>query len=78
VRALLQETIELDQGPIKATKLEIEYAGSRSHAWIDAQGQLLRQETPIGWTLEKCRPDQVFEDEENATQNKGPSRHDFS
>jgi hypothetical protein len=66
VRAILRETIELDEGPVEATKLEIEYAGSRSHAWVDKQGQLLRQETPMGWTLEKCRPDQMFEDDENA------------
>ncbi len=67
VRALLRETIELDEGPVESTKLEIEYAGSRTHAWIDAQGQILRQETPIGWTLEKCRADQVFEEEEDAS-----------
>jgi hypothetical protein len=67
VRALLRETITLDEGPVQATKLEIEYMGGRSHAWVDDEGQLLRQETPIGWTLEKCHPDQVFEEEEDAT-----------
>ncbi len=70
VRALLRETIELDDGPVEATKLEIEYAGSRSHAWVDQQGQLLRQKTPIGWTLEKCRPDQMFEEEETTKDTK--------
>jgi hypothetical protein len=63
VRAMARETITLDEGPIEATRLEIEYMGSRSRAWIDDTGQLLRQETPMGWTLEKCRPDQMFEEE---------------
>ncbi len=67
VRALLRETITLDEGPVSATKLEIEYMGSRSQAWIDDQGRLLRQETPFGWTLEKCHPNRVFEEEDMAT-----------
>lgn len=63
VRALQSETIVLDEGPVPTTRLQIEYAGSRTRAWIDAQGRLLRQETPVGWTLEKCGPDQLFENE---------------
>ncbi|MBL7077117.1 MAG: hypothetical protein ISS31_06580 [Kiritimatiellae bacterium] len=78
VRALLKETIELDEGPVMATKLEIEYMGSRSHAWVDDQGQLLRQETPVGWTLEKCRPDQMFEEEDVTTENTESTKHDLS
>jgi hypothetical protein len=65
VRAMAHETITLDEGPVEATRLEIEYMGSRSRAWIDEAGQLLRQETPMGWTLEKCRPDQMFEEDDS-------------
>jgi len=64
VRAVAAESIETDEGPILATRLEIEYMGGSSKAWINAEGEFLRQETPMGWTLERCRSDQMFEDDE--------------
>jgi hypothetical protein len=64
IRAMARETILLDGEPVDATRLEIEYMGSRSRAWVDAAGHLLRQETPMGWTLEKSRADRMFEVDE--------------
>lgn len=56
VQALRREKLKLKDKEYDATVLSTEFQGRDLLSWIDAQGQLLRQETPIGWTLEACEP----------------------
>lgn len=39
---------------VRALRLEVTQQSDRINAWIDPQGQMLRQETPFGLTLEAC------------------------
>lgn len=49
------ETITLSGGRrVEALRLEVTQQSDRIHAWVDKQGQMLRQETPFGLTLETC------------------------
>lgn len=61
IRSIERETIVLAGKPVEATRLAIEYGGTTSDAWIDAEGHLLRQHTPLGWTLERTTAEEVFE-----------------
>lgn len=60
VRALRRQPIELGGRAYDATLLRTEYRGIEALSWIDEEGALLRQETPFGWTLEKCTLDEAF------------------
>ena len=60
VRALRTESIRLGDREADTTVLSIDLQGMRIHSWIDADGQLLRQETPFGWTLEACSADEAL------------------
>lgn len=54
VTALRKETIRVNDADHEATVLSVDYQGMKTLSWIDAQGKVLRQETPLGWTLEAC------------------------
>jgi len=60
VRALRKEPLEIGGTNYLATVLEIDYRGAAIKAWL-ADGQMLRQETPYGWTLERCSAEEAFE-----------------
>jgi hypothetical protein len=55
------DTIRLDGEPVKAQRVSVTYGGTDFSAWIDRDGNLLRQETPFGWTLERADADTIFE-----------------
>ncbi len=61
VKALRQETIQLAGTSHWATVIASDYHGAQIHTWLDASGQMLRQETPFGWSLERCTIDEAFE-----------------
>ena len=49
------ETITLSGGRrVEALRLEVTQQSGPINAWVDHQGQMLRQETPFGLTLETC------------------------
>lgn len=52
VSALREETITIGETPYRATLLEAVVHGMTIQSWVDAEGRLLRQETPMGWTME--------------------------
>ena len=54
VRALRRETLMIEGEDRDATVLSVGYGGMDMLTWIGPEGQLLRQETPLGWTLESC------------------------
>lgn len=61
VRAIGHETILLGAAETNALRLEIEMLGAMFRAWVDADGRLLRQETPMGWTLEACTAEEAVQ-----------------
>lgn len=40
--------------------LETEYQGMKFQTWMDRDGQLLKQDTPFGWVLERCTADEAL------------------
>lgn len=61
VRAVRHEPIELGEATTNALRLDIEMRGALFRAWVDADGRLLRQETPMGWVLEACTAEQAVQ-----------------
>ncbi len=54
VRALREEPFTRDGKDEPAVLLETDYQGMKVHSWVARDGTLLRQETPLGWTIEAC------------------------
>lgn len=59
IRARRNETITIDGVPYESTVLTTDYRGSTMTSWVDQDGILLRQETPFGWTLVRCAPEEA-------------------
>lgn len=60
IEALRKETLVVADREHSVTVLSSEYAGMRIMSWIDDNGVVLRQETPFGWTMEKCTPEEAI------------------
>lgn len=54
IRALRREPFLFDGEEFEATVLEVGYLNMKSLTWMDAEGRILREETPFGWILERC------------------------
>ncbi|MEI6563745.1 MAG: hypothetical protein WCO42_05490 [bacterium] len=54
LRALRRESIRQGHDTIEATVLSAQMDGMETLSWIDADGDMLKQETPFGWTIERC------------------------
>lgn len=61
VRALRTEAVMRGEEEVEVTVLQTEYQGMQVLTWMGADGQLIRQETPFGWTLESCTPEEAME-----------------
>lgn len=59
--ALREERITVGERTYNATVLSSDYHGGKALSWIDESGIILRQETPFGWTMEKCTMEEAFE-----------------
>ncbi|MBI3946922.1 MAG: transglutaminase domain-containing protein [Armatimonadetes bacterium] len=46
-----EESIEGDKGPLRALRCEMTYRGFRTIAWVTPEGETLREESPMGWTM---------------------------
>jgi len=60
IKALRRETVQAAGRDYEATALAVEYQNVTFRSWIGADGQMVRQETPMGWTLERCTIDEAF------------------
>ncbi|MBN1676604.1 MAG: transglutaminase family protein [Kiritimatiellae bacterium] len=60
VRALREESLQLAGRQRPTTLLSMTYEGVEVLSWIDAEGQILRQEAPAGWLLEACAPEEAL------------------
>ena len=59
------EIITLNSGRrVTALRLEVTQQSGPINAWVDQQGQMLRQETPFGLTLETCTAQEALTLEE--------------
>ena len=60
VRADRIEPIAVTGRTVQATVLAADYQGMTVWTWVDPEGALLRQETPLGWVLELCTPEEAM------------------
>lgn len=60
VRALREEPFERQGATQTVTVLETEYQGMAVHSWLAKDGTLLRQDTPLGWSIESCTADEAL------------------
>jgi hypothetical protein len=60
IKALRRETVSVGGRSYEATVLSSEQGGMTVLTWLDGDGSALRQETPFGWTLERCSPEEAF------------------
>ena len=60
VKATKKEMIQHNQESVKATRLISTYQGMQMSSWIDKQGIILRQETPMGWVIENCTSEEAI------------------
>lgn len=58
-RAIDYETLTLNGEDIRTTRMEVNYQGMVVQSWMDAQGRVVRQETPLGWVMEKSSREEV-------------------
>jgi len=60
VHALRRETITISGEKLDSTVLSTEYQGMQMFSWLDDNGVVLRQESPIGWAMQKCTPEEAY------------------
>jgi len=60
VKAIGTETIESPEGPVKTTVLSSNYRDMEFRTWVDADGRVMRQESPFGWVAERCTREEAL------------------
>lgn len=60
VKAIRKEQIIIGEITYDATLLHTEYQGVTVASWIDSDGALLKQETPFGWDMHRCTPEEAL------------------
>ena len=61
MKAVRNETVKLGGEECKTTVLSTDYHGRQFLTWVDNAGTVVRQETPLGWTMEKCSANEAFQ-----------------
>lgn len=61
IRGVRNESIVLGNTQTNALLVEVLMRGATFRAWVDADGRLLRQETPMGWILEASSADEAVQ-----------------
>lgn len=56
IRADRRETITIRGKPENATVLSSDYQGMTLWTWINKEGEVLKEETPLGWSMEAIDP----------------------
>ena len=69
ITALRRETLAIGTNRYDATVLRTEYLGMEVLSWMDTDGRILRQDTPFGWTLEKCSVEEAMATMETADES---------
>lgn len=61
VRAERVEPVEFRGETVEAILLVTDYQGVETRSWMSGQGELIRQDTPFGWSMEACTADEALE-----------------
>lgn len=61
VTALRREPLAQGNQTNDALVLESEYQGMKFQTWMDRNGQMLKQDTPFGWVLERCTAEEAMD-----------------
>lgn len=57
VKALRREAYTGPTNTVDSTVLSVAFQGMEMQTWIDRDGQVLRQDTPFGWSMVACTPE---------------------
>ncbi|MCK5849409.1 MAG: transglutaminase domain-containing protein [Kiritimatiellae bacterium] len=60
IRAMRKESLHIGTNTYDTTVLATDYQGMTILSWIDPEGAMIRQETPFGWILERCTPQEAI------------------
>ncbi|MBA4389297.1 MAG: hypothetical protein C0404_15100 [Verrucomicrobia bacterium] len=60
IRATGREEITVGTNRYDTTVVVMDYRGSDVRSWIDDKGNLVKQDTPFGWTMETCSSAEAF------------------
>lgn len=60
VRATGRETLKVGHRELETTVLAMDFQGLEARAWMDSEGRIVRQETPLGWVMEDCTPEEAM------------------
>jgi hypothetical protein len=61
VKAVETQTIHMGDEAVDSTLLVSHLHGMQFRSWVDRRGNLLRQETPLGWVIESSTPDEALD-----------------
>jgi hypothetical protein len=61
MKAVRQESLTVAGEKCETTVLSTDYHGKQFLTWIDSTGNVVKQVTPLGWTMEKCSAKEAFE-----------------
>jgi len=61
IRAEPYETLTIHGRSVRAMPLHMNWQGLELRSWIDADGMMLRQQTPFGWTLEAATAQEALQ-----------------
>ncbi len=56
-----RETIMVAGNPVRAMPIQSAWQGLEFRGWVDANGMMLRQETPFGWVMETTTPEMALQ-----------------
>ncbi|HEY8240064.1 MAG TPA: transglutaminase domain-containing protein, partial [Kiritimatiellia bacterium] len=59
VKALRRESRDVMGVPTDTTVLGVSFHGAELLSWVDANGKVVRQETPFGWIMEACTAEEA-------------------
>ncbi len=60
MKAVREEILIVTGEKCETTVLSTDYHGKQFLTWIDSNGSVVKQETPLGWTMEKCSAREAF------------------
>ena len=60
VTCVAEETITVMGRSVKTKVFQTDLSGMKSKAWVDAAGEVLRAETPIGFVLQRMHPNEAL------------------
>jgi hypothetical protein len=58
--AIRKETLTISGEKCETTVLSTDFHGRQFITWVDGLGSVVKQETPLGWTLEKCSSREAY------------------